>query len=153
MNQTLKMYNNLSKKPFGKHIFSRFVAKGAPYFKSIGALVTDLREGSCTITMKDRKKVRNHINTVHAIALCNMAELAMGLAVNVSMPEGLRWIPKGMTVEYINKGIGTLTGLSNFDPGILKEGDIGVPFEIKNEAGEIVFKAVITVYISRIPKK
>src|SRR3546814_8551637 len=45
-------------------------------------------------------------SSVHAIALCNAAELAGGMMTEVSIPSGARWIPKGMTVEYLAKEIG-----------------------------------------------
>ena len=56
-----------------------------------------------SVPKKNQKKVHNHIGTVHAIAMCNAAELAGGMATDVSIPSGARWIPQGMTVEYLAK--------------------------------------------------
>jgi acyl-coenzyme A thioesterase PaaI-like protein len=50
-----------------------------------------------------RRRVKNHLGTVHAIAMANMCELAAGLATEVTLPADLRWIPKGMTIEYLKK--------------------------------------------------
>lgn len=50
----------------------------------------------------------NHIGTVHAIAMCNMAELAGGTMTEVTVPSTHRWIPKGMTVEYLKRQKQTL---------------------------------------------
>lgn len=33
--------------------------------------------------------------------MCNMAELAGGTMTEVTVPSTHRWIPKGMTVEYL----------------------------------------------------
>lgn len=37
--------------------------------------------GVSEVSMKHRWSVQNHIKTVHAIAVCNLVEMAMGLIV------------------------------------------------------------------------
>jgi Domain of unknown function (DUF4442) len=44
--------------------------------------------------------VYNHLHTVHAIASCNSAEVAMGMLMEATVPRSHRWIPKAMTVQY-----------------------------------------------------
>lgn len=51
----------------------------APYFKTIRPKVVDLRVGYSEVCMKQRWGVQNHIQTVHAIAVCNLVEMTMGL--------------------------------------------------------------------------
>jgi Domain of unknown function (DUF4442) len=38
--------------------------------------------------------VYNHLLTVHAIASCNAAEVAMGILMEATVPRSHRWIPK-----------------------------------------------------------
>ncbi|WP_299018285.1 DUF4442 domain-containing protein [uncultured Photobacterium sp.] len=71
----------------------------APYFSTIKPQFLELKPGYTEVAIKKRRKVTNHINTVHAIAMCNMAELAGGIMTDVSVPTKCRWIPVGMTVE------------------------------------------------------
>ncbi len=99
MNHTLKMYNRMSKFPIGKLIFSKALAFKAPYFSTISPLITELRPGFCSAEIKDCRKVRNHIGSINAGALCTLSELVGGLAVEASIPSTLRWIPKEMTVQ------------------------------------------------------
>jgi hypothetical protein len=47
--------------------------------------------------------VHNHLHTVHAIASCNAAEMAMGMLMEATVPTTHRWIPKAMTVQYLQK--------------------------------------------------
>ena len=61
----------------------------------------ELKPNYCEISIKKKRSVLNHIGTVHAIAMCNMAELAGGTMTEVTVPSTHRWIPKGMTVEYL----------------------------------------------------
>ena len=56
--------------------------------------------------------MHNHLGTVHAIALCNLAELSAGVMTDAAIPPDMRWIPKGMSVDYLKKAVGTLHGVA-----------------------------------------
>ena len=77
--------------PGDKWLFARLVYQG-PYFVSIDRL----EPGLCVGRIRHRRRLTNHLGTVHAIALCNLAELVRGIMVDASTPAGMRWIPKGM---------------------------------------------------------
>ena len=77
--------------------------KRAPYFGTIRPKFLDLEPKLCRVTMKKRRAVENHIGTVHALAMGNLCELAAGLCTEVTIPVGMRWIPRGMTIEYLAK--------------------------------------------------
>ena len=88
---------------FGPEKFSALTCQMAPYFSTINPLVVELRPGYAEATAPFRREITNHLGSVHAIALCNLAELTAGLMTDASIPPGARWIPKGMTVEYLAK--------------------------------------------------
>lgn len=98
MSQFLSMFNQM-----GPEMFSQGIAQVAPYFSTIDPEVVTLKPGYCEVHLKNQKKVHNHLGTVHAIAMCNAAELAGGMTTDVSIPSGARWIPQGMSVEYLAK--------------------------------------------------
>ncbi|MGF1701372.1 DUF4442 domain-containing protein [Photobacterium makurazakiensis] len=148
MRKNLKIYKQLTRLPFGNGIFSFVVCRLAPYFGSIKPKVTELKPGYAEVTIKKRRRVTNHLNTVHAIAMCNMAELAGGMMTDVSVPIKSRWIPVGMTVEYLKKAKTDLTAQAlgdNIDWAT--EGDKLVPVEILDKDGNIVFRAEITMNV------
>lgn len=149
MSKALQIYTMLSKLPYGNRIASKAVTLKAPYFSTIKPVITSLKPGSCTIEMRERRSIHNHIGTVHAIAMCNLCELTMGLALEATIPSDLRWIAKGMSVRYLKKGKGKLTGTSLVDKNALQPGDVDIPVEITNLAGETVADVKITVYISQ----
>jgi hypothetical protein len=91
----LKLYQNLARYPGGKFIFSKIFSFAAPYFRSINARIDDLKPGYAQIHMMQRWSVQNHIGTVHAIAVCNLIEMAMGLVAEATIPNHLRWLPMG----------------------------------------------------------
>lgn len=149
--RVLSTYRMLSGKPGGKWLFSRLVCWKAPYFSSIAPRIETLEPGRCVATFRHRRAVTNHIGTVHAIALCNLAELTGGLACDASIPASMRWIPKGMSVAYLKKAVGTMRAIAT--PALApREAEKGydLPFDVvvENTAGEAVFRATIAMWIT-----
>ena len=105
----LRLWRRLGGSAFGRWLFTRVVCFKAPYFGSIAPRITRLEPGLCEARLRQRRRIQNHIGTVHAIALCNLAELCAGLVTDVSIPGDMRWIPKGMTVRYLAKARGRIT--------------------------------------------
>jgi len=106
MSTTLTLYNRFKRFPLGNILIGRALAFRAPYFSTILPHVTGLRSGYCRVDIRDRRSIRNHLGSVHAGALCTLSELTVGLAVEVTLPAGLRWIPKEMPVQYVKKARG-----------------------------------------------
>jgi len=152
-NSTLKLWKKFETKPAGKWLFSRLVCLKAPYFGTIKPYFNALKPEYGEVLLKKRRSVTNHIGTVHAIAMCNMAELAGGTMTEVTTPNTHRWIPKGMTVEYIKKAtsnlkaVATPIGPMNLDHA----GVYHVNVDILDENHEKVFHALIDMWVS--PKK
>ena len=99
----MSLWQRLAGLPGGKWLFAQVVCRKAPYFGSIRPRFVTLQPGCCEVRLTRRRAVLNHIGGVHAIAMCNMAELAAGMMTEVSIPASHRWIPKGMQVEYISR--------------------------------------------------
>jgi acyl-coenzyme A thioesterase PaaI-like protein len=152
VSSVLELWQNWSTRPFGKAIFSRMVCLKAPYFATIQPRFEVFEPGHAIVTMRKRRAVHNHIGTVHAIAMCNLAELAAGTMTEASIPKSMRWLPKGMTVEYLAKAVTNLSAECRL-PGIdeTRAQDVPVEVAITDQAGKQVCRAVITMYVS--PKK
>lgn len=141
MNQTLGMYVKM-----GNEAFSKAVTSFAPYFSTINPTFVDLRPGYAEVKFANRREVHNHIGTVHAIALCNAAELAAGTMTTVSIADGRQWIPVGMTVQYLAKAKTDMRVVAdgsqvNWD----HTGDVQVPVDAFDTEGKRVFTATITM--------
>lgn len=141
MSQVLEMFNAA-----GSAQFSKMVCQMAPYFGTIEPEVVGLRPGRAEAKVGFRRDITNHIGTIHAIALCNAAELVAGLMTQVSIPDGMRWIPSGMTVEYLAKAKTDVTAVADGSAvDWQSEGDKIVPVEIADSEGQTVFTARITM--------
>ncbi len=145
-----QLFSRASAYPLGRQIFSWAVCRKAPYFASISPLFLELKAGRAQVFIRNRRRVHNHIGTVNAIAMCAMCELAAGAMIDSSLPRGLRWIPRGMTVRYLKKAETDLTATAELTQTITDnfQGDIVVPARVRNTGGEIVMEADITMYLS-----
>lgn len=147
-NRTLALWNRCARYPGGKWLFSKFVDFKAPYFGSAGAVIVELRPNFAELRLRKRRAVENHIGTVHVIAICNMLEKAMGLCAEASIPAQLRWIPKGMTLEYPAKATTDLTGIARIDPAAWRPGDLDVEVVACDDKETVVVRGIITLWIS-----
>jgi len=139
-NNILRWWQRLSSVPAGSMIFSLFLGWYAPYSGSIKSRVEVLRPGLSRITLRDRWRVRNHLQSIHAIAMINLGEIATGLAVLTTLDSNMRGIVLGLQAEYLKKARGKLTANASFElPSIVGE---DVPCEseteIVDEAGDVV---------------
>ena len=146
----LSLWMRITKWPCGRWLFSRLIGFKAPYFSTIKPHFQVLRPGYCEVTMKKRRAVLNHIGTVHAIAMCNLAELVAGTMTDASIPKTHRWIPKGMTVEYVAKARTDLRAVAELNPIPDITGAVELPVDVKvlDSAGNIVLKAEISMWVS-----
>ncbi|MDW5609410.1 hotdog fold domain-containing protein [Mycolicibacterium sp. D5.8-2] len=147
----LKIWNRLQHLPLGKWMFSRAVCLKAPYFRTIHPAIEELRPGYCRVTAPNRRGVHNHLGTFHAIASCNMAELAGGMMTDATIPSTHRWIPVGMTVEYKAQARTAVTAIAHLDsiPEFGSEPiDLTVPVDVSDESGNIFVTARITMRIT-----
>lgn len=147
----LDVYARMQKLPRGRQLFTRLFQRMAPYFRTIPATVESVAPGEASVSMRDTRAVRNHLGTVHAIALCNLAEMVMGLVAEASVPKSHRWIPKGMQVEYLAKARGRMHARAALAmPAEWPDGEtLSVPVDVHDPDGQLVFRASIDLWITR----
>jgi len=137
--RVLTLWKRLAPYPGGRWLFSRILGNIAPYTGSIGASVKELRPGYARIELRDRRKVRNHLNSVHAIALMNLGEVATGLALMTGLRPGIRGIITGLSIEYLKKARGRLVAVSETEqPEVREELQHEVIAVIKDQSGDVV---------------
>jgi acyl-coenzyme A thioesterase PaaI-like protein len=150
MPTVLEMYRTMSKLPRGEHLFSLAFARKAPYFTTVKPLFIDLRPNYAELVVAKRKAVHNHIGTVHAIALCNGLEAAMGALAEVTIPADRRWIPKGMEVRYTAKADSDVRCIAETDPEAWVGDDPDLPVRVRGvrKDGTTVIEGVIHLWVT-----
>jgi len=151
MSSALKLWRRLSGLPAGRWLYGRLICLKAPYFATIAPRFVALEPGRCEIAIRDRRRVHNHIGTVHAIALCNLAELCAGLMTEATIPAGMRWIPKGMAVEYLAKARGSMHATAAPEYPAVESANAcawPVTVRVRDDADTEVFRARIEMWLS-----
>ena len=149
------MWAKLRPLPLGDRLFSLVFSQKAPYFASIRPRFLTIEPHHVELLIRRRRRVHNHLGTVHAIALCNGLEAAMGALAEVTIPADRRWIPKGMEVAYTAKAAGDVTCVAETDPeqwtADLPEGsgyDLPVRVSGRLADGTVVIEGTIRLWVS-----
>lgn len=140
-----ELWTRLSVLPMGKTLFSVLLGRLAPYTGTISARIIELEPGYSKVIMRDRSAVRNHLNSVHAIALMNLGEVATGIAVMVAIDGQGRGIITQLKMEYVKKARGTITATCHTTlPTTPGKHDLTVEGTLRDEAGDEVARATAT---------
>lgn len=155
MSQVLTLWKTATGLPvvgssIGKRVFSIAFSQKAPYFASIRPRFTVVEPNHVELVIPKRRGVQNHIGTVHAIALCNGLESAMGALAEVTIPADKRWIPKGMQVSYTAKATSDITCVAETDQvqWDTAEGDLPVRVRGVRDDGTVVIEGTIDLWVT-----
>ena len=153
--KVLDLYDRAARVPVvGKGAFSLAMGLKAPYFLTIVPNLVELRPNYAEVRIRKWWGVHNHIGTVHVIAVANGLELAMGALAEATVPAQLRWIPKGMSLEYLALADSTLTATAQTNAADwLEPGEVPVRVQATRSDGTVVVAGVITLHTSRRPDR
>jgi hypothetical protein len=151
----LDMYDRAAKLPvLGRGVFSLAFALKAPYFLTIAPTLVVLRPNHAEVRVRKWWGVQNHIGTVHVIAVANGLEMAMGALAEATIPAQLRWIPKGMELEYLALADSTLLATADTEPEDWQQpGDVPVRVQATRTDGTVVVRGVIRLHVSERPSR
>ena len=155
MSTVLDLYTKVSRLPQGRRVFSLLFSQKAPYFATVRPRFTELRPNYAELTIRKRRRVQNHIGTVHVIAICNGLEAAMGALAEATVPAHKRWIPKGMDVDYTAKATSDITCVAETDPEQWTGDDPDVPVRVRGVRtdGTVVVEGVIRLWVTEKPAR
>ena len=140
-----KHSHRLTALPAGRQFLSRLRGRLVPYSGRLGATVDVLEPGRCVVILKDRRKLRNHLNSVHAMALANLGEIATGMALMNSLPDNTRGILRRFEIDYLKKARGLLTAECDCEiPANNDEREVAVNCDIRDSADDVV--SVVTAH-------
>jgi acyl-coenzyme A thioesterase PaaI-like protein len=150
---TYTLYKMLDRVPRGRRIFSYAFARKAPYFATIKPTFLELRPHLARVRVPNRKAVHNHIGTIHAIAVCNGLEAAMGALAEATTPDGMRWLPKRMEVDYVAKASTDLVCIAESTAGDWN-GAPDVPVYVRAVRADetVVARGVIHLWVTPRPR-
>ena len=140
--ELLSLWRRLEPLPGGRRLFSILLGRAARYTGSISPRVLELAPGHARVALRDRPAVRNHLRSIHAVALMNLAEVASGLATIASLPPGARGILAGLSIEYLKKARGPLEAVCDVSLDYAGERrEVPVEAVVRDAAGDVVARA------------
>ena len=140
----LRAWRTLSPLPAGRWLFTQLVKRMIPYTGSVNPRMELLEPGHARISIRQRRRLEQHLGSIHAIALANVAEFASGAAMSTALPSGYRGIVTKFSIEYFKKARGTVTAESRTVlPDLTREGDHDFTADVHNAAGELVARATV----------
>ncbi|MEM9304344.1 MAG: hotdog fold domain-containing protein [Pseudomonadota bacterium] len=143
------MLERFERMPAGLKLFSMAVWLKAPYFRTARPWFQELRPGYARATVRKRWGVTNHIGTVHAIALCNLCEFVGGTLMEVSIRKDMRWIPRGLQIDYVAKAESDVTAICSIDDIEWREkAVVDLPLTVCDAQEQVVARATIPMYVS-----
>lgn len=149
---TFRIWRRLDRLPAGSRLFSAAAMARVPYFASVLPHVRHMEPGLAEVDVPKWFFVHNHLHTVHAIASCNAAEMAMGMLMEATVPTTHRWIPKSMNVQYLQKATTSLRAVARVDPpdfdAIGDGAELVVPVSVTDRSGTEVVHADITTWVT-----
>jgi acyl-coenzyme A thioesterase PaaI-like protein len=115
-----------------------------PYTGTIRPRFLEIRPGLARVAMRDRRAVRNHLNSIHAIALTNLAEVASGVAMIVALPDNVRGIPIRLSIDFVKKARGEVIAECRCEvPAVYAPLEMELHPEIRDEDGDVVARAAV----------
>ncbi|HEX9621894.1 MAG TPA: DUF4442 domain-containing protein [Polyangiaceae bacterium] len=137
--------------PGGARLFDALIAFTIPYTGSIRPRVLSVEVGRARVELRDRRSVRNHLNSIHAVALANLAEYAGNLALAYSLPDGARFIVKRLSIDYEKKARGVIVAEGRCPPiDTTARQELEVVCDLVDSGGKRVARAVLATLVGPI---
>lgn len=143
--------------PIRSFALSKALGRVIRYVGTSGLRFEKLSANECIVVIPNRKKVQNHIGSVHAAAMGLLAETATGFMTGLSVPDNRIIVIKSMKLEYLKQASGDMKAVASYNNEQIQyiknteKGDINVPVVITDETGTETVKA--TMIWAWVPKR
>jgi acyl-coenzyme A thioesterase PaaI-like protein len=94
------------------------------------------------VSIRNRRKVQNHIKGVHAAAMALLAETATGFCVGMNVPDDKLPLIKTLKVDYLKRAVGDMKAVAQLRPEQIQQiltqdkGEVTVPVSITDQSGQ-----------------
>ncbi|MES2089092.1 MAG: DUF4442 domain-containing protein [Pseudomonadota bacterium] len=123
-------------------VTSLVLGKAVPLVGTASLRFEEISNARVVVSIRNRRKVQNHIHGVHAAAMALLAETATGFCVGMNVPDDKLPLIKTLKVDYLKRAMGDLRAVAQLRPEqiqqilTLDKGEVTVPVSITDESGQ-----------------
>jgi acyl-coenzyme A thioesterase PaaI-like protein len=140
-------------------VISFLLGQVVPFVGTVRLRFEEISHDQVVVSIKNRRRVQNHIHGVHAAAVALLAETASGFCVGRHLPDDKLPLLKRMQVDYLHRSTGGLVAVARLTPEQIAiisaqdKGEVQVQVRVTDEAGgEPVHCDMLWAWVSK-PKK
>ncbi len=141
-NQLAKIVDKLSSKPkwIRGWLLNYALGSTIKFIGTAGVKCQLLTQEKSVFTLKNKKKVRNHIGSVHAAATSLIAETASGLVLGMNIPDDKVPVLKSMHIDYVKRSTGNLQAVATItqsqieDLHSVEKGELSIAVVVTDQA-------------------
>lgn len=143
-NSMCRMVDKTASLPTGLRswVITRMFGKFVPFLGTAGLVFEEVSRERMVVSVKNRKKVQNHIKGLHAAAMALLAETATGFVVGMNVPDDKLMLLKSMKVSYYKRAQGDMRAVATLPAAQVQrmltedKGDVLVDVVVTDESGE-----------------
>lgn len=123
-------------------ILTRLFGRIVPFLATASVQFEEVSPARLVVSIKNRRKVQNHIKGVHAAAMALLAETSTGFVMGMNVPDDKLLLLKSMHVDYQKRAQGDLRAVATLSPDQIdllhdtEKGNFSVSVEISDQSGE-----------------
>lgn len=158
-NQLSRTVASFQRLPGGLSTWVTSLALGrvVPLVGTAGLRYDEITRERVVVSIRNRRKVQNHIKGVHAAAMALLAETATGFCVGMNVPDDKLPLIKTMKIDYVRRSVGNMRAVAQLRPEQIQQivsqekGEVTVPVTITDESGQEPIQA--EMIWAWVPKK
>jgi len=143
-NNITRLLSTLNKLPDSLQVraISTILGTVVPYVGTSGLRYEKLTNNEVVVSIRNRRKVQNHIKGVHAAAMALLAETATGFVVGMNLSDDKLPLIKSLHVDYKRRTVGDMRAvatLSDEQVAMIQrepKGEVLVPIVVTDESGQ-----------------
>lgn len=123
------------------HALTFLFRRAIRFTGTAGCEIRALDERRCVVVLRNRRRVQNHIGSVHAVATILIAESATGYLVGMNVPDSSVPVIKSIRVDYVKRAAGDMRAEAALSEEQIRamrteeKGETVVPVTITDAAG------------------
>ncbi len=136
LSKMVKKINHAPKK-MRPWLLTKLFCSQVKYANTTGIHILSVEANRVEIELANKKKVRNHIGGIHAVAAALMVESATGIVFGVNLQDSKLPLLKSMKIDFNRRMQGALKAVATISDEQIKALQ-------SNEKGDMLIKVVVT---------